>query len=101
MGIKGAKKWGPRIWKKIHTKALRFPKKPTRSDKHKFRRWYEHIADEIPCPKCRGHYERKLHGFDDGSRSRMFRWTVKLHNGVDRKLHKKTFSVSEAKKRWS
>ena len=53
----------------------------------------------IPCPICRDHYKSHMAKIPIGpsldSRSDLFRWTIDLHNEVNKMLGKREYSETE------
>jgi hypothetical protein len=91
--------WGPFFWHTIHIVALGYPKTPSYTDKKCAKEFYEALAFLLPCSVCREHYkehlaENPLTPFLD-SRTDLIRWTVMIHNKVNRSLHKKEWTMEE------
>lgn len=94
--------WGPFFWHTFHLVALGYPSQPSYSDKKAAKEFFESMMYLIPCPACREHYRVFLGELpitphlDDGQS--LFRWTVVLHNRVNKSLGKPVFSESESRK---
>jgi hypothetical protein len=91
--------WGPFFWHTIHIVALGYPKNPTYTDKKCTKEFYESFAYLIPCSQCREHYKEHisknpLTPFLD-SRSDLIRWTVDIHNSVNKMIGKPEWLESE------
>jgi len=91
--------WGPFFWHTIHLVAIGYPKQPTYTDKKCAKEFYESLAFLLPCSVCREHYkehlsEHPLTPFLD-SRTDLLRWTVMIHNKVNRTLQKKEWTMQE------
>jgi hypothetical protein len=91
--------WGPFFWHTIHIVAIAYPKNPTYLDKKYAKDFYESIGNLLPCPVCREHYavhtkSNPLTPFLD-SQSDLFKWTVMLHNEVNKSLKKPTMTEEE------
>lgn len=86
--------WGPFFWNTIHLVALGFSATPTYSEKRAVKEFFESLTRLIPCPICREHYTAHLKAnpitVSIDSREDLFRWTVALHNTVNKMLHKAT-----------
>jgi len=84
--------WGPKLWFVIHTMALNFPDNPSYEDKRHYEEFFNNLTFLIPCDKCRIHYTdriRKNPIINHLENSDMlFRYTVNLHNDVNKSLHK-------------
>jgi hypothetical protein len=92
--------WGPFFWHTIHITALSYAEKPSYAQKRAAKDFYESLAHLIPCPKCREHYSTHLQKFPISPhldrREDLFRWTVNVHNVVNKSLDKPTVSEKES-----
>lgn len=91
--------WGPFFWHTIHIVALGYPKSPTYTDKKSAKEFYEALAFLIPCAVCREHYKEYLQKnpltpYID-SRADLLKWTVLIHNEVNKMLKKPTWTEEE------
>lgn len=93
--------WGPIFWHTIHITALSYPiQEPPYTAKRAAKEFYESLTNLIPCPVCREHYAAHLSenpispSLD--KRADLFRWTVNLHNVVNKNLGKPQVSELEA-----
>ena len=84
--------WGPIFWHTIHITALGYPTAPTYADKKAAKEFYESFVQLVPCPVCRNHYREHLINFPItpslDTRDDLLRWTVDLHNTVNKMLGK-------------
>jgi len=84
--------WGPFFWNTMHFVALGYPKEPTYADKRAAKEFYESLTRLIPCPTCRDHYTAHLKespiSVSLDNRADLFRWTVAIHNKVNKMLNK-------------
>ena len=92
--------WGPFFWHTMHITALSYPSNPSYAVKRAAKDFFESIAHLIPCPKCREHYTIHLQKFPISPhldrREDLFRWTVNLHNEVNKSLDKPIISEKES-----
>lgn len=91
--------WGPFFWHTIHIVALGYPKNPTYTDKKCAKEFYESLAYLLPCSICREHYNEyltktPLTPFLD-SRKDLIKWTIQIHNQVNKMLGKPEWSFEE------
>ena len=91
--------WGPKLWFVIHTFALNYPDNPTYEDKRVIEEFFNNLKSTIPCQKCRIHYRQRLErnpiiNYLDNKES-LFRYTIDLHNQVNKSLGKKIYSYDE------
>jgi hypothetical protein len=84
--------WGPIFWHTIHIVALGYPQNPSYGQKKAAKEFYESLAFLIPCPVCREHYQKHLQKLPLGPhldrRDDLFKWTVEVHNEVNKILGK-------------
>lgn len=84
--------WGPFFWHTIHLVALGYPNEPTYAEKRAAKEFYESFTQLIPCPLCKVHYTDNLKTMPVtpslDSRKDLFRWTVDMHNLVNKQLGK-------------
>ncbi len=92
--------WGPIFWMTIHIVALGYSDSPSYSEKRAAKEFYEGLQFLIPCPKCKEHYREnlKLHPITPSldNRRDLFKWTVKMHNIVNKQLGKAEVTEEEA-----
>lgn len=92
--------WGPLFWHTIHIAALSYPADPSYAHKRAAKEFFESLSHIIPCPKCREHYKSHLQRFPItphlDKRSDLFRWTVQVHNEVNKSLGKRIVSEAES-----
>ncbi len=92
--------WGPFFWHTIHITALSYPAKPTYAHKRAAKEFFESLVHLIPCPKCREHYSTHLQKNPISPhldrREDLFRWTVNLHNAVNKSLDKPIVTEKES-----
>ena len=91
--------WGPFFWHTIHIIALGYPKNPNCTDKKSAKEFYESLAHLLPCAVCREHYKEHLvqnpiTPFLD-SRTDLIKWTIEIHNKVNKALGKKEWTLEE------
>ena len=100
--INPTKIWGPPLWISIHNVALGFPESPTTADREQYRQFFELLGYVIPCQKCATHYRQHTSDLPIDqflyNRKDLFRWTVLLHNIVNKSLGKRQWTFDEA---WS
>jgi hypothetical protein len=88
------------LWKELHERAISF----TGTDDAEFiKLWGNKIPRFLTGCKCNefwvNWYPRNKPDFTNNPDS-YFAWTVKLHNAVNTKLHKKNLTIDEAKEIW-
>ena len=91
--------WGPFFWHTIHIVALGYPKEPNYTDKRAAKEFVESLAFLIPCGICREHYAKHLQANPIStyldSRKDFFKWTIMIHNEVNKMLNKPIWSEQE------
>jgi hypothetical protein len=83
----------------MHIVSLGYPKNPTYNDKKCAKEFYESLTFLIPCSICREHYKEHisknpLTPFLD-SRKDLIKWTVDIHNSVNKMLGTREWTESE------
>jgi hypothetical protein len=79
--------------------ALGYSKNPSYTDKKCAKEFYESLAYLLPCSICREHYrkhltEHPITTFLD-SRTDLIKWTIMIHNKVNKMLGKVEWSLEE------
>jgi len=91
--------WGPFFWHTIHIAALGYPKEPTYTEKRAAKEFFESLQFMIPCGVCREHYSKHLQANPISTfldrRQDLFRWTIDIHNEVNKTLNKPTWTEQE------
>jgi len=91
--------WGPFFWHTIHITALGYPQEPSHAHKKAAKEFYESLNILIPCPICREHYQEHLEKYPItphlDKRLDLFRWTLLLHNEVNKSLKKPEFTEAQ------
>jgi len=100
MELKPEKKdWGPSGWSFIHYVALGYPDNPTNNDKENYKTFYNNLRNVLPCHKCAINYQSHLEDIPIGPSlvgpNELFRWTIDIHNEVNKELGKRTYSYQE------
>ena len=92
--------WGPFFWHTIHITALGYPSKPSFAEKKAAKEFFESLKFLIPCPICKEHYKEHFEKHPISpyldTRQDLFRWTVILHNEVNKMLGKKEFTETQS-----
>lgn len=92
--------WGPPMWISIHLVALGYPKNPSYADKKAAKDFFESLQFLLPCELCRNHYKENLKKFPItphlDRRDDLFKYTVMLHNEVNKMLNKPVMTELEA-----
>jgi len=97
----GPETWGPHIWKSIHFVALAYPNDPTEEHKKQYKVFYENIQYVLPCSVCSNNYKKHLEEIplNDNilkDKETLVKWTIDLHNIVNKQNGKKTLEYEEA-----
>lgn len=95
--------WGKYLWISIHFIAMEYPHTPTNEDKRNYRVFFEQLRNVIPCVTCANNYADHLIKFPLNdtvldNRLNLFRWTVDMHNEVNKITHTDTISYDDATK---
>ena len=96
------KVWGPKLWFVIHTLALNYPDNPSYEQKRIHEDFFNNLVFLIPCDKCRIHYRQHINNNPVVNHLKnsdiLFRYTIDLHNEVNKTLNKRTYSYEEVVK---
>ena len=86
--------WGPIFWNTMHIVSLGYPADPTEEQRHAAEAFYTSLAQLIPCPRCREHYQQHLHTTPPATESRdaLVEWVWKIHNKVNEDIGKPTIT---------
>jgi hypothetical protein len=94
--------WGSKLWFFIHTIALNFPDNPTYQDIKNYESFFDNLKYIIPCEACRMHYIQRQNNNPVSKyltdSNTLFKYTVDLHNEVNKSLDKRIFSYDEVAK---
>jgi hypothetical protein len=99
------KVWGKYVWVSIHIIALGYPDNPSDEDIMHYKEFYTNLWKVLPCYKCSVNYLRHLEELpiDEALKNNitLFKWTVDLHNIVNKELGKRIVPFEEAKEMYS
>jgi hypothetical protein len=91
--------WGPFFWHTMHVAALGYPKEPTYTEKKAAKEFYESLQFMLPCGICREHYAKHIQANPISTfldrRADLFRWTIMVHNEVNKTLKKPEMTEQE------
>jgi hypothetical protein len=92
--------WGSSCWKFMHYVTIAYPENPTQQDKDKIKKFFLSIADVIPCENCRVHFAINLKKYELtdnilGSRYNLINWLKDIHNEVNIRTNKKTYTYED------
>ena len=93
--------WGKYLWISIHYIALGYPSIPSTDDIIAYTNFFNDLIAVIPCPMCADHYQRMLRKLpltDDvlATNETLFKWTVDIHNLVNRETNKNEIAYKDA-----
>ncbi len=92
--------WGPQGWHFIHATAATFPNEPTKADKENYSVFFNDLGNILPCELCRENFKEKLKKLPPPltNSEEMFKWSVDIHNQVNRENNKPELTIEQAKK---
>uniref|UniRef100_A0A6C0DA81 thiol oxidase n=1 Tax=viral metagenome TaxID=1070528 RepID=A0A6C0DA81_9ZZZZ len=93
--------WGPHGWKFLHFIAMAYPNEPTNEDKQKYLTFFTLVGDLLPCQLCIDNYKKHLliYPITDevlSSKSNLLKWSIDMHNEVNKENNKKVYTYNEA-----
>lgn len=84
----------------MHLVALGYSNQPSYAEKKAAKDFYESLVHLIPCPTCKLHYADNLKALPISpsldNRRDLFKWTVDMHNMVNKQLGKPEYTESDA-----
>lgn len=89
--------WGPLGWMTLHSMASLYPDSPSEAERTLMTKWLTLFQETITCPSCRDHFANALTGYRVqfpgmmNSRQSFLIATFRLHNSVNRRLHKPVY----------
>jgi hypothetical protein len=91
-------KWGKQAWHFIHMVALAYPIEPTEEEKEQYMQFFKSLGNILPCAICARHYTDKINQNPPNltNREELFKWTVDIHNSVNKDNYKPELSYSQA-----
>lgn len=94
--------WGPHAWVFLHTITLNYPDNPTPEQKKQYQRFFQSLADVIPCDKCKYNYIKKIKNnpVNVNNRTELVKWLLTIHNDVNKSNGKEELSMSDFIKKY-
>lgn len=90
-------KFGPYFWGALHLACL------YAGDLEALTSFINSYTEVLPCPMCRVHFAEVISLYPiptEGDQYIFFKWSVDVHNVVNKKLDKPTMTVQEALEKW-
>ncbi len=92
-------KWGPALWIPLHAMTFNYPENPRKSDKERYKTYFESLGTMLPCKYCRQSFQAysrylPIDPFLD-SREGVTYWLYTIHNLVNEKLFKPSCSFRD------
>lgn len=90
--------WGPHLWHFLHTITLNYPSKPSTQQQTQMWHFLYSLQFVLPC-SCQENYTKHLtnHPPPLYSQRKLFRWMVDLHNDINVRNRKRTYTYDEVK----
>lgn len=97
--------WGSKMWAMIHLICLQAPETIDANVRNAYYTFFTMMPYVLPCDKCREHWiehvrEHPLEQAMD-TRNDLFRWSVNMHNLVNKSLDKPEVSYEVALEHWT
>jgi hypothetical protein len=73
-----------------------YPDLPTDATKQALRNYLDALVYLIPCPSCAEHWREIAPTVDTSSRVAALKWSIDVHNAVNKRLQKPVLSYAEA-----
>jgi len=98
------KLWGPSGWKFLHYIALGYPNSPTDEQKKNYYIFFQNLQNVLPCEKCSVNFKENLKKYpleeSLENTDSLFRWTIDIHNEVNKETGKRIYSYEEVYKEY-
>jgi len=93
---------GRSTWTLLHTLAAQFPEEPTKQQKKDAKTLLDVLTRIYPCGECAQHFQKliKDHPPVVDSGPDFAQWMCRVHNVVNRRLHKPEFNCERVNARW-
>ena len=89
--------WGPVQWIALHQMARGYPLHSPAPEKQAAAKAYViALADLLPCSICATHWRAIAPTIDTSSRNAFLKWTIDVHNSVNKRTKKAVLSYREA-----
>ena len=89
--------WGPVQWTAMHQMARGFPRQnPSEAKQAAVKAYMTALADVLPCSICSTHWRAIAPTVDTSSRNAFLKWTIDVHNSVNKRTHKPVLSYRDA-----
>jgi hypothetical protein len=95
--------FGPDLWNSIHLICLGAPDNFLNiSSKNDYAMFFRSLGTVIPCYECKKHYLNEIIEYPPKLETNitLFKWSVDLHNRVNKRLNKKELPYEEALEYW-
>jgi hypothetical protein len=97
--------WGPSAWRFIHAVSFTYPNNPTQEEKKQYIDFILNLQNILPCFACREHLKHNLRDLNFNiehmkNRKTFSKFTVDLHNMVNRQLGKSIKHYEEVKRQY-
>ena len=94
------KLWGSEGWYFIHFVALNYPMNPSENDKKRYLQFFQSLEHTLPCEGCAYNFGEKIKKYPPRleNRESLFKWTVDMHNSVNRENGKPEITYEKALK---
>ena len=97
--------WGPKMWTMIHLICLQAPEKIDTNVRNTYYMFFSMMPYVLPCDKCREHWLEHIREFPIeqalDSREDLFKWSVNMHNLVNKSLSKPEIPYKKALEHWT
>lgn len=89
--------WGPKLWDILHTFSYNYSDNPTEEEKLNAKNFFGSISLLLPCDFCKNHCHQFILSNPPiiDTKNNLINWVLLLHNNVNRRLHKKTWTREE------
>jgi len=91
--------WGPKFWFSLHSISFTYPFYPDKTDKQRYKTFFELLEHLLPCVLCRKNYNKNIKNYpiDEhlNNRKSLAYWVMDIHNMVNMETGKQSLSRDE------
>jgi hypothetical protein len=88
--------WGPLQWSALHQLLRGYPQQPSEKTQQDLRQYVTALAGLIPCSICATHWADIAPTVDTSSRFAALKWSIDVHNAVNKRLGKPVLTYAQA-----
>jgi hypothetical protein len=88
--------WGPLQWMTMHQMARGYPDNPAADTQAALKAYMVSLGEILPCKRCAMHWKDVAPTVQTDSRDSFLKWTIDVHNSVNKRTGKEVLSYAKA-----